>query len=205
MPSICAKTAPVERRGQCGKWLFILLILALATPASAATVVLPHPELGHLLVLTDEAQVYVRTDAQSAIFTAALPLNGAYSILVDGDQNGAWGEGAVPDRNRSASPASPDFAYASDHGTICSQYIYVSYQTEPDLLYGSSFCDLRKSAATLRTVITSNGVSLQTYTIPKSELRNGPGEVHFAIDIWNGSGDSVFGSPSTPFVLTLAK
>ena len=181
------------------------LLLTLAAPAPAATIVPLHPELGHVLVLTDGAQVYVRTEAQSVIFTAVLPSDWAYSILVDGDRNGVWGEGPVPDRDRRLSPSSPDFAYASSRGTLCSQYIYESYADDPDIVYGSSVCGLRTSAATFRAAAVSDGVSLQTFAIPKSELHNGPGEVHFVIEIWNGSGSSVFGSPLAPYVLMLGQ
>jgi hypothetical protein len=185
------------------KWLFGLIILTLAAPAAAATITQLHPELGHVLLLNDEVQAYVRTDPQSAIFTAVLPTGWSYLILIDGDQNGVWGEGPVTPRDRTLSPLSPDFAYASSHGTFCSQYIYEAYKEDPDKVSGSSFCGVRTSAATFRVDTVSDGVSLQTFTIPRSELRNGPGEVRFAIEIWNGSGTFVFGSPSAPYILTL--
>ncbi|HET9393654.1 MAG TPA: hypothetical protein VFO29_09090 [Candidatus Rubrimentiphilum sp.] len=183
-----------------GLTLFCLL-LSLAAPASAALIVPPNSELGHVLVLTDGVQVYVHTDAQSAIFSALLPSAWSYSILVDGDENGAWGDGPLGSRKLSHSQA--DFAYATARGKLCTQYIYAAYPDNPDMVYDSSVCGARKSRATFGLVAAADGVSLQTFTIPKSELRDGPGEVHFAIEVWDGSATSVFGSPSAPYVLTL--
>lgn len=171
------------------------------TPASAAPIVPLRPELGHVLVVTDEAQVYVRTDEQSVIFSALLPADWSYAILVDGDQNGVWGDGAYRQGNHPISRT--DFTYAESAGGICTQYIYSAYPDDLDKVYASSPCGDRESAATLQIAPVSDTLSLQTFRIPKSEMRDGAGDVHFAVEIWNGAGSYVYGSPSAPYVLLL--
>jgi len=183
-------------------WLLIAFFLSLAVPAQGAPAARPRTDLGHLVLLTPKAQVYVRTDELSVIFTAALPTAWSYSILVDGDQNGIWGVArhvVIPPGT--PSPPSPDFAYgATVDGRFCSQFIYSAYPDESDMLYESSACGGRKSAATFDTAVTQGG-ALKAFTIPKRELRASTGTVHFVISIWDGSGQLVFGSPSVPFVI----
>ena len=180
--------------------VLLALTVTLITSACAHSTLL-HSELGHILVVTDDAQVYVRSDARFTIFSALLPNNWGYQILVDGDQNGIWGEG--PDPGGMSKKLRLDFGYTQRHHTMCSIYIYTAYANDPDRFYTTSPCGDRKTTATLDVTSRSEGGTLQTLKIPNEELRNKSRRVNFAIQIYDSTNRHLFGSPTVPFVLIL--
>ena len=183
-------------------WAFALLTWpALSSAAPAAS---PRPDLGHVLLLTSETQIYVRVDDKSVIFSGLMPSAWSYSINVDANVDGVWGYGRYDQAKEKTARPKSDFAYAANSdGTICTQYIYSGYADSPDVIYSTSDCGRRKSAATFRTGQASNGLTLQVYAIPRAELRGLTKGFHFVIEVWDGSASRVFGSPTAPFVLKL--
>jgi hypothetical protein len=117
--------------------------------------------------------------------------------------DGIWGSGPMDHPTNSEANSKTDFAYGSSQGAICAQYIYLAYADDADLVYMSSECGKRPTTAKYHAKLLDSGKALEVYSIPRKELSPKSKVSHFAIVVWDGSENRVFGSPTTPFTLAL--
>ena len=157
--------------------------------------------VGHALIVTRDFQIYVKAERRAVVFTGYLPAKWAYSVSVDANHDGKWGYGPY-DKDSKAKPTG-DIAFGSTEGQVCPQYVYASYQYDPDIIYATSECGARTSAATYAAINLSGDRMMDVYSIPQTEMSPTNGRAEFVLSVWDGKSSAYFGSALVPLEITL--
>ena len=151
-----------------------------------------------------EHDIRVRYDFTPAgvEFSAHLPASWTFSVAVDGDQDGRWGDG--PEAGRTGTHPTPDRKFAQDsrNGVFCSQYVLTSVPQDPSEIYATSECggypsrgsvEMSGFDAAMRATIRLK--------IPAEELFGDRREAHLQLCIWDTRRWNCHYSPAAPFFL----
>lgn len=135
-------------------------------------------------------------------FSANLPAGWTFSVQIDGDQNGAWGNG--PEGTRLSGDTSGDWAFAQDsrNGVLCAQYILTTVPGRPEDIYASTECNGYPSQG--RVEMTQLDARLRatiTYRIPSAEVFGTHGDAHLRVCVFDGRRWTCQHSLASPFVL----
>jgi hypothetical protein len=182
--------------------IVVAAILAFApAPRSAAPVPKADP---HVVFRDAERDVAIRYDFTPAgvEFSTTLTDGWAFTVGIDGDQNGIWGMGA--EREGLGTGPTPDRKFGqTSHGFLCAQYVLSADPQDSGDVYSSSLCGAISSKATL----TSNAEDLHdraliTLRIPYEEVFGTRPEAHIQLCLWDGHERSCQHSPAEPLILT---
>jgi hypothetical protein len=176
-------------------------IMALAAAPVAAT---PAPQVDRHIVFWDAGRdVAIRYDFTPAgvEFSARLTDGWAFTVGVDGDQNGVWGMGV--EREGLGTGPTPDRRFGqTSHGFLCVQYV-LSTDSQDLGVYSSSLCGALPSKASLEAnAVDLHDRALIRLKIPYDELFGTRPEAHIQICLWDGHERSCQHSPAEPVVLT---
>jgi hypothetical protein len=113
------------------------LLAALSAQASAQA-----PQSGGTLFEDRQREIEVRHafTPGNVEFSANLPAGWTFSISIDGDQNGRWGNGPEGIATGETS-GDRSFGQDSGHGAFCAQYILTTDPGNPEQVYASSDCN----------------------------------------------------------------
>ncbi|HYJ82490.1 MAG TPA: hypothetical protein VEW26_06570 [Allosphingosinicella sp.] len=135
-------------------------------------------------------------------FSADLPAGWTFSVLVDGDQNGKWGNGAGI--SAADVPTSEDRTFAQDSrgGVFCAQYILASLPEDPSKILASSECDAYPSRGWVEmTQLDRRARARITYRIPSPEVFGSRPAAYLQVCVWDSKRWSCQHSPAKPFIL----
>lgn len=165
----------------------------------------PGPPAGPAALFNDPqrgVEVRYSLTAASVAFSAYLPAGWSFSVAIDGDRNGAWGNGAGP--AAAVAPTSPDRKFGQEAlgGVFCAQYILASRPDHPDEVLISSDCDAYPSLGRVElSQIDSGGRATITYRIPTAEVFGRYPSAHLQVCVWDTKKWGCQHSPKAPFVL----
>lgn len=173
------------------------LALAAALNAQAA------PADSNVVLADAERDVSIRYDfTPSAVrFSSRLPAGWSFSVAVDGDQDGRWGDG--PDVGRTYSHPTHDFAFGRESGGgFCSQYVLTAAPQNPDRIFASSMCgDFASHGAIENGSADADGRALVTFIIPYQELFGARPEAHLQFCLWDSRRMNCRYGPAAPYIL----
>jgi hypothetical protein len=175
-----------------------MMLLGLWIAAASA----PAGDVGGILFQDAGRDVAVRYDFTSGRvdFSADLPAGWTFSVRIDGDQNGKWGNGA----GAGALATSPDRTFGQDsRGRVfCAQYILEALPADPSQVYISSDCDGYPSLGWVEmTQLDHRARARITYRIPSPEVFGTRSAAHLQLCVWDTKSWSCQHSPAEPFVL----
>jgi len=136
-------------------------------------------------------------------FSADLPAGWTFSVQIDGDQNGIWGNGPEV-AGRMSGDTSGDRAFGQDsrNGVFCAQYILTTRPGRPEDIYASTECNGYPSHG--RVEMTQLDARLRatiTYRIPSAEIFGTRGDAHLRVCVFDGQRSTCQHSLARPFVL----
>jgi len=135
-------------------------------------------------------------------FSANLPAGWSFSVEIDGDQNGAWGNGQEGTRLSGETSGDRAFGQDSRNGVLCAQYVLTSVPGRPDDIYASTECNGYPSHG--RVEMTQLDARLRatiTYRIPLAEVFGAGPDAHLRVCVWDGQRRTCQHSLASPFVL----
>jgi hypothetical protein len=135
-------------------------------------------------------------------FSAHLPAGWTFTVEIDGDQNGTWGNG--PDTGALTSHASGDRAFGQDsrNGVFCAQYILTTTPGNPAEVYATSECNGYPSHGRVEmTQLDDRLRATITYKIPSAEVFEMHGDARLRVCVWDGRQRTCQHSLANPFVL----
>ncbi|HEU0100649.1 MAG TPA: hypothetical protein VFQ67_17960 [Allosphingosinicella sp.] len=135
-------------------------------------------------------------------FSAELPAGWTFSVLIDGDQDGKWGNGAGI--GAAETPTSEDRTFGQDArgGVFCAQYILASRPEDPSQVLASSDCDAYPSRGWVEMgQLDRRGRARITYRIPSAEIFGSLASAHLQLCVWDSKRWSCRHGPARPFVL----
>jgi hypothetical protein len=174
--------------------LSCLIALPVLVAGQTAETVVNDPARGLTIAYTQEPGF--------VIFTAVLPASGTVGVLVDGDQDGKWGNGPE-DRTVTSRPIN-DVAFERDKDdhALCGQYVWSADPSDPAATYSSSGCGVFRSKATVEvSAPDASGRIIMRYRIPVAELFGREDTAHVAFRFWDGARSHFYFSPVAPLVV----
>lgn len=178
--------APALRKGMQAKSLFLAAALLAAMSAQASA---QATQSGGTLFEDRQQDIQVRYAFTTGAveFSAYLPLGWTFRVEIDGDQNGAWGNGpgeGVPDRSTSGDRA---FGQDSNNGVFCAQYILTTRPGQPEQVYMSSECSGYPSRGRVEmSQLDERRRATITYRIPSAEVFDTHREARLRACVYNG-------------------
>ena len=120
-------------------------------------------------------------------FSAYLPAGWTFSIEIDGDQNGAWGNGPESAHPTSATSGDRRFTQGSETGSFCAQYILTTRPARPDEVYASTECGGYRSAGRVEiSQMDDRRRATITYRIPSAEVFDTHRDARLRACVYNG-------------------
>lgn len=177
-------------------FLAAAFLAALPTPASA--------QPGGTLFADRQRDVEVRYafTPGNVEFSAYLPAGWDFSVQIDGDQNGIWGNGPEGASPRSATSGDRVFGQDSRNGVFCAQYVLTTAPGRPEDIYASTECNGFPSQG--RVEMTQLDARLRAtiiYRIPSAEVFGTRANAHLRVCVWDGQRRTCQHSLASPFVL----
>lgn len=180
-------------------FLAAALLPALSAPASAQPA-----QAGGTLFQDRQREIEVRYafTPGNVEFSAYLPAGWTFSVQIDGDQNGAWGNG--PEGTRLSGDSSGDWSFAQDsrNGVFCAAFILTTVPGRPEDIYSTTECNGYPSHG--RVEMTQLDARLRatiTYRIPLAEVFGTGGEAHLRVCVFDDQRQTCQHSLANPFVL----
>ena len=175
------------------------VLAALSAPATSQT-----PPAGDVIFEDRQSEVTVRYAFApgTVLFSADLPAGWTFSVSIDGDRNGRWGNG--PESGQLTSDRSGDRTFGQDsrNGVLCAQYILTTAPGDPERIYASSECNAYPSQGRVEmTQLDARERATITYRIPSAEVFGPHGEARLRVCVWNGRQNVCQHSLARPFVL----
>ncbi len=135
------------------------------------------------------------------VFSAELPVGWSFTVELDGDRNGAWGNGAgmaMAERGSSA-----DHGYGRDQdGSFCAQTILASFDNDPSRILVSTDCDGYPSKGHLEWgQRNARKRAVMTLRVPAPEIFGKNPDAHLQICLWDTKAQTCSYSPTAPYVL----
>lgn len=135
-------------------------------------------------------------------FSANLPAGWTFSVAIDGDRNGAWGNGPQTGRSTGATSGDRSFGQDSRNGVFCAQYILTTTPGNPEQIHASTDCNGYPSQG--RVEMTQLDPRLRatiTYRIPSAEVFGTHGDARLRVCVFDGRQSVCYHSLANLFVL----
>jgi hypothetical protein len=135
-------------------------------------------------------------------FSADLPAGWSFTVSIDGDRNGAWGNG--PGFEAAARGPTADRKFGQDAGdrTLCAQSILSSIPNQPDQVFVSTRCGGYPSRGRAETgQPDARGRTRIRLIIPAREVFDDHPDAHLQVCVWDTRRASCQHTPTEPFVL----
>ena len=178
-----------------------IALLSLLLAMGAAAVEQQDPQI---LLHDPIRDVDIRYDmvGSDVVFSAELPVGGSFTVAIDGDRNGVWGNGAgigVADDPGTRA----DHKYTQDQdGSFCAQIILASSLDDPSQILASTDCDGFPSKGHLEWgQRNARKRATMTLKIPASEIFGQNHDAHLQICLWDTKTEVCQFSPTHPYVL----
>ena len=135
-------------------------------------------------------------------FSSNLPAGWSFMVKVDGNQDGAWGDGPKGLKFTRRTTVDRAFGQDSRNGIFCSQYIYSSFEDDPSRVFASSECGVMPS----KGYVAMSGLDKSTRAtitlhIPAAEVFGKFKEARLQICVWDTKQVVCHYTPRDPFVL----
>lgn len=135
-------------------------------------------------------------------FSAYLIAGWTFTVEIDGDQNGRWGNGAEAGRPTSETSGDRTFGQDSRNGVFCAQYILTTTPKNPQEVYASSLCSGYPSRGRVEmTQFDNRQRATITYRIPSAEVFGPHRDARLRVCVFDGRRRTCQHSLANPFVL----
>ncbi|MDB5676853.1 MAG: hypothetical protein JWM65_3835 [Sphingomonas bacterium] len=175
-----------------------LLSLLLAMGATSAA------QQGPQILLHDPVrEVDIRYDmaGPDVVFSAELPVGWSFTVAIDGDRNGVWGNGAGMGAAEHGTTADRKYGRDQD-GSFCAQTILASFPNDPNQILVSTDCDGLPSKGHLEWgQRNARQRATMTLKVPASEIFGKNADAHLQICLWDTKAETCSYSPTKPYVL----
>lgn len=140
-------------------------------------------------------------DGDQVLFSAHLPATWTFTVRVDGDQNGIWGEGPSAD----IPPGRPtaDHSFGQDqNGTFCSDYILSAFPQDPGRVRVSTDCDSFPSRGSIEIgQMDAQRWATVTLKVPVADLFGNRPEAHLQVCVYDSKAWTCQYTPARPFII----
>jgi hypothetical protein len=135
-------------------------------------------------------------------FSARLPDEWSFTVNIDGNQDGKWGNG--PESDSIVSRQTEDRAYSKESrgGSFCPQYILSWISQDPTQSGSSSICGGYPSKGSVEMwAPDAQDRATMTLKIPLDEVFGKHADAHVQICVWDTHSRTCQFTPAKPFVL----
>ena len=120
-------------------------------------------------------------------FSANLPAGWTFSVSIDGDRNGRWGNGPQGGGGTGDTSEDRKFGQDSRNGVFCAQYILTTVPGDPEQDYASSECNGYPSQGRVEmTQLDQRLRATITYRIPSAEIFGTHGDARLRVCVFDG-------------------
>ena len=174
----------------------LFLLAATVQPAQSASQTLFHDP-------AREVEINYRFTPDGVEFFADLPAGWSFTLVVDSDRNGVWGNGAGLAAATGRPSADRKFGQDGRNGVFCAQLIYASAPTDPDEVMASTDCNGYRSGGRVEmSQLDDRDRATIRYVIPAREVFGEHTDARLQVCVWDTRRSTCHYSPSDPFVLT---
>jgi hypothetical protein len=163
------------------------------------------PIAGPGVIFRDEAreiEVRYAFTPTGVEFSSSMPAGWSFTIAIDGDQNGLWGNGPGFEAASRGPTADHKFGQDARNGVFCAQIILASDPSDPSQYFISSECNgFRSHGHVEATQLDDRGRSTITLKVPPAEVFGTNAEAHLQVCIWDTRRSTCHFSPAQPFIL----